>query len=154
MITWFNYSFIVSYIYKYVRTFKKSCHIFTNMSEHSRNPVIYLQISQNIQEILSYIYKYLRTFKKSCHIFTNISEHSRNPVIYIQISQNIQEIVNKINDVISSFVLLLHESLPSLMAVHGAPSSCSRRISLRATRLSVSRLLPLNTVAYVPCRRK
>ena len=42
------------------------------------------------------------------------------------------------------------EMLPSLMAVQGAPSSCSRRISFRATRLSVSRLLPLNTVAYVP----
>ena len=40
------------------------------------------------------------------------------------------------------------------MAVQGAPSSCSNRISLRATRLSVSRLLPLNTVAYVPCNEK
>lgn len=37
--------------------------------------------------------------------------------------------------------------LPSLMAVHGAPSSCSRRISFSATRLSVSLLRPLNTVA-------
>ena len=37
--------------------------------------------------------------------------------------------------------------LPSLMAVQGAPSSCSRRISLRATRSSVSLLLPLYTVA-------
>ena len=39
---------------------------------------------------------------------------------------------------------------PSRMAVQGAPSSCSRRISFSATRLSVSRLRPLNTVAYVP----
>ena len=38
----------------------------------------------------------------------------------------------------------------SLMAVHGAPSSCSSLISFRATRLSVSRDLPLYTVAYVP----
>lgn len=37
------------------------------------------------------------------------------------------------------------------MAVHGAPSSCSSRISFRATRFSVSLLRPLNTVAYVPC---
>lgn len=33
------------------------------------------------------------------------------------------------------------------MAVHGAPSSCSSRISFSATRLSVSLLRPLNTVA-------
>lgn len=39
---------------------------------------------------------------------------------------------------------------PSLMAVQGAPSSCSSRISFRATKLSVSLLRPLNTVAYVP----
>lgn len=39
----------------------------------------------------------------------------------------------------------------SLMAVQGAPSSCSSRISFRATRLSVSRDRPLYTVAYVPC---
>ena len=38
----------------------------------------------------------------------------------------------------------------SLIAVQGAPSSCSSLISFRATRLSVSLLLPLNTVAYVP----
>ncbi|TNN82113.1 hypothetical protein EYF80_007759 [Liparis tanakae] len=38
------------------------------------------------------------------------------------------------------------------MAVHGAPSSCSSLISFSATRLSVSLLLPLNTVAYVPWR--
>lgn len=38
----------------------------------------------------------------------------------------------------------------SLIAVQGAPSSCSNRISLRATRLSVSLDLPLKTVAYVP----
>lgn len=44
-------------------------------------------------------------------------------------------------------------NLPSLMAVHGAPSSCSNRISFSATKFSVSRLLPLNTVAYVPCRQ-
>ena len=36
---------------------------------------------------------------------------------------------------------------PSLIAVQGAPSSCSRRISLRATTESVKRLLPLKTVA-------
>ena len=35
----------------------------------------------------------------------------------------------------------------SLMAVQGAPSSCSRRISFRATKLSVKRDLPLKTVA-------
>ena len=40
---------------------------------------------------------------------------------------------------------------PSLMAVHGAPSSCSRRISFSATTVSVKRLMPLYTVAYVPC---
>lgn len=38
----------------------------------------------------------------------------------------------------------------SRIAVHGAPSSCSSRISLRATKLSVRRDLPLYTVAYVP----
>lgn len=43
--------------------------------------------------------------------------------------------------------------LPSLMAVHGAPSSCSSRISFSATRLSVSLLRPLNTVAYVPWKQ-
>ena len=37
--------------------------------------------------------------------------------------------------------------LPSRIAVQGAPSSCSSRISFSATRLSVKRLLPLNTVA-------
>ena len=42
----------------------------------------------------------------------------------------------------------------SRMAVQGAPSSCSSRISLSATRLSVSRDLPLQTVAYVPCRER
>lgn len=42
----------------------------------------------------------------------------------------------------------------SLMAVHGAPSSCSKRISLSATRLSVNLDFPLNTVAYVPCEKK
>lgn len=42
--------------------------------------------------------------------------------------------------------------IPSLIAVHGAPSSCSSLISLRATRLPVSLLRPLNTVAYVPCK--
>jgi len=36
------------------------------------------------------------------------------------------------------------------MAVHGAPSSCSNRISFKATKLSVRRDFPLNTVAYVP----
>lgn len=36
---------------------------------------------------------------------------------------------------------------PSRMAVQGAPSSCSRRISFRATRFSVSLLRPLKTVA-------
>lgn len=41
----------------------------------------------------------------------------------------------------------------SRMAVHGAPSSCSSLISFSATRLSVSRDLPLNTVAYVPCNQ-
>lgn len=40
--------------------------------------------------------------------------------------------------------------VPSRMAVHGAPSSYSSLISFRATRLSVSLLRPLNTVAYVP----
>lgn len=39
---------------------------------------------------------------------------------------------------------------PSLIAVQGAPSSCSRRISFKATRSSVSLLRPLKTVAYVP----
>lgn len=43
--------------------------------------------------------------------------------------------------------------VPSLIAVHGAPSSCSSLISFSATRLSVSLLLPLKTVAYVPCRK-
>lgn len=38
----------------------------------------------------------------------------------------------------------------SLIAVQGAPSSCSSRISFNATRFSVSLLRPLNTVAYVP----
>lgn len=42
-------------------------------------------------------------------------------------------------------------NVPSLIAVHGAPSSCSRRISFNATRFSVSLLRPLKTVAYVPC---
>lgn len=42
--------------------------------------------------------------------------------------------------------------VPSRIAVHGAPSSCSSLISFSATRLSVSLLLPLKTVAYVPCR--
>lgn len=37
--------------------------------------------------------------------------------------------------------------VPSRMAVQGAPSSCSRRISFRATKLSVNLLRPLNTVA-------
>lgn len=41
--------------------------------------------------------------------------------------------------------------LPSLIAVHGVPSSYSRRISFRATSPPVSWLLPLKTVAYVPC---
>lgn len=36
---------------------------------------------------------------------------------------------------------------PSRMAVQGAPSSCSRRISFSATRFSVSLLRPLKTVA-------
>lgn len=47
---------------------------------------------------------------------------------------------------------LLHTDLfiPSRIAVHGAPSSCSNLISFSATRLSVSLLLPLKTVAYVP----
>jgi len=40
--------------------------------------------------------------------------------------------------------------LPSRMAVNGTPSSCSSRISLRATKLFVRRLFPLNTVAYAP----
>ena len=39
----------------------------------------------------------------------------------------------------------------SLMAVHGAPSSCSSLISFRATSLPVMLLRPLYTVAYVPC---
>lgn len=43
-------------------------------------------------------------------------------------------------------------SVPSRIAVQGAPSSCSRRISFRATKLSVNLLRPLNTVAYVPCK--
>lgn len=38
-------------------------------------------------------------------------------------------------------------SVPSLMAVQGAPSSCSSRISFRATKLSVNLLRPLKTVA-------
>ena len=38
----------------------------------------------------------------------------------------------------------------SRMAVQGAPSSCSNRISFRATKLSVNLDLPLKTVAYVP----
>ena len=42
----------------------------------------------------------------------------------------------------------------SRMAVQGAPSSCSNRISLRATKLSVNLDLPLKTVAYVPCEEK
>lgn len=52
-----------------------------------------------------------------------------------------------------SFIsIMLHVALkcrrrPSLIAVHGAPSSCSSRISFSATRLSVSLLRPLNTVA-------
>lgn len=37
--------------------------------------------------------------------------------------------------------------VPSRMAVQGAPSSCSSRISFRATRFSVSLLRPLKTVA-------
>ena len=41
----------------------------------------------------------------------------------------------------------------SRMAVQGAPSSCSNRISLRATKLSVNLDLPLKTVAYVPCKK-
>lgn len=44
--------------------------------------------------------------------------------------------------------------IPSLIAVHGAPSSCSSLISFSATRLSVSLLLPLKTVAYVPWRNR
>lgn len=40
--------------------------------------------------------------------------------------------------------------VPSLIAVQGAPSSCSSLISFNATRFSVSLLRPLNTVAYVP----
>lgn len=43
-------------------------------------------------------------------------------------------------------------SVPSRIAVQGAPSSCSSRISFRATKLSVNLLRPLKTVAYVPCR--
>lgn len=39
------------------------------------------------------------------------------------------------------------ETVPSRMAVQGAPSSCSSRISFRATRFSVSLLRPLKTVA-------
>lgn len=39
------------------------------------------------------------------------------------------------------------DAVPSRMAVQGAPSSCSSRISLRATRFSVSLLRPLKTVA-------
>jgi hypothetical protein len=35
----------------------------------------------------------------------------------------------------------------SRIAVHGAPSSCSRRISLRATNEPFIVLCPLNTVA-------
>lgn len=42
---------------------------------------------------------------------------------------------------------LLISSVPSLMAVQGAPSSCSSRISFRATKLSVNLLRPLKTVA-------
>lgn len=52
-------------------------------------------------------------------------------------------------------VLLPHHmlsSVPSRIAVQGAPSSCSSRISFRATKLSVNLLRPLKTVAYVPCR--
>lgn len=52
-------------------------------------------------------------------------------------------------------VLLPHHTLsavPSRIAVQGAPSSCSSRISFRATKLSVNLLRPLKTVAYVPCR--
>lgn len=44
-------------------------------------------------------------------------------------------------------------TVPSRIAVQGAPSSCSRRISLRATTESVRRLMPLKTVAYVPYNR-
>lgn len=40
--------------------------------------------------------------------------------------------------------------IPSLIAVQGAPSSCSNRISFNATKFSVNLLLPLYTVAYVP----
>ena len=41
-------------------------------------------------------------------------------------------------------------TVPSLIAVQGAPSSCSKRISFNATKFSVNLLLPLYTVAYVP----
>ena len=50
-------------------------------------------------------------------------------------------------------ILLCLRSLSSdtsRMAVQGAPSSCSNRISFKATKLSVRRDFPLNTVAYVP----
>ena len=40
--------------------------------------------------------------------------------------------------------------LPSLIAVQGAPSSNSSRISFKATIFSVNLDFPLNTVAYVP----
>ncbi|KAG7231000.1 hypothetical protein INR49_025029 [Caranx melampygus] len=50
------------------------------------------------------------------------------------------------------FQVLSSTFVPSRIAVHGAPSSCSSLISFSATRLSVSLLLPLKTVAYVPCR--
>lgn len=36
--------------------------------------------------------------------------------------------------------------------MQGAPSSCSNRISFKATKFSVNLLLPLYTVAYVPYR--
>lgn len=49
-----------------------------------------------------------------------------------------------------SDVCVMCVCLPSLIAVHGAPSSCSSRISFSATRFSVSLLRPLKTVAYVP----
>lgn len=53
---------------------------------------------------------------------------------------------------INSFVHFSHKDqiLPSLIAVQGAPSSCSNRISFNATKFSVNLLLPLYTVAYVP----